>query len=124
MSDFSYSLQRQSRAHHWNKLSWLTLSFYAFPKQFLIHTLRAKGAKSATMKEKIENWYSIGRKNPSDDERFYEIVVETRLNKLDDSVFEEALSDTDPDVVNQIYLRYEDLWHFMSFIYKNKKCQQ
>lgn len=72
------------------------------------------------MKEKIKNWFKWYNHHPTDDERFYEIVAETRLNKLDDSVFEEALSNVDSDVVNQIYLRYEDLWHFMSFINKNK----
>lgn len=73
------------------------------------------------MKEKIRNWYKWNNHHPLDDKWFYEIVAETRLNKLDDVVFEEALSDTDSNIVNQIYSRYEDLWCFMSYIFKNKK---
>ena len=79
------------------------------------------------MKEQIKAWLTIksevGHNNESDDQRFYDIVLASSENKIDYSVFEEALKESKTDITDSqisiIYKRYEDIMSFLHY-YKKK----
>ena len=71
----------------------------------------------------IQNWLTIGTTHSSDDVRFYNIVINSYPNKIDDQVFVDACNavkkaHVDPD---EVYSRYEDLYFFMKHLKKDDK---
>ncbi len=64
----------------------------------------------------IQSWYEENNHHPQDDERFYEIVLESKDEKISLDIFEAVIGNNE-NAVN-VYKRYEDLRNFLSFIHK------
>lgn len=58
--------------------------------------------------ERIKDWSEIQNRPPVNDQMFYDIVIDTLENQLDEESFLQAITDQDIDVTN-VYKRYEDL---------------
>ena len=71
----------------------------------------------------IQNWLSIATTHPSDDERFYDIVINSYPNKIDDQVFEDACNTVGNAQIDSddVYSRYEDLYFFMKYLKEKHK---
>lgn len=71
------------------------------------------------LKELVKNWLSIGAKHPYDDERLYEIVIQSYPQKIDIELFEEVCENVNSsEEAVSIYKRYEDLYGFLTFLKK------
>lgn len=58
--------------------------------------------------KRIKDWSEIQNGHPLDEQMFYDIVIDTLENQLDEESFLQAITDQDIDVTN-VYKRYEDL---------------
>ncbi len=67
-------------------------------------------------KELIQHWYELNNNHPCDDERFYDIVLKSKEEKISLDIFEAVIGNNE-NAVN-VYKRYEDLRNFLSFIHK------
>ncbi|MBQ6037561.1 MAG: hypothetical protein IJL37_02690 [Bacteroidaceae bacterium] len=74
------------------------------------------------MKELIKNWFRLNNNHPEDDNRFYEIVIQSIDNKIGKDVFEAALREVSPEVaddeISAVYCRYEDIRCFLVYYVK------
>ena len=64
--------------------------------------------------KRIKDWSEIQNGHPLDEQRFYDIVIDTLENQLDEESFLQAITDQGIDVtqdidVTNVYKRYEDL---------------
>ena len=71
------------------------------------------------MKEQIKRWFMLNNGHVCDDQRFYDIVISSVDNKVEYKTFEEAIRECKEDItdrqINDIYIRYEDLWNFLKY---------
>lgn len=71
------------------------------------------------MKEQIKRWFMLNNGHVCDDQRFYDIVISSVDNKVEYETFEEAIRECKEDItdrqINDIYIRYEDLWNFLIY---------
>lgn len=71
------------------------------------------------MREQIELWYRNNNGHPLDDNRFYDIVISSIGNKVEQSTFENAIRDVNENVLSEdidtIYMRYECLYDFIVY---------
>ena len=71
------------------------------------------------MRELLLNWYRVNNGNPLDDQRFYDIVIESVDNKIDQSTFEDVLREVKENIsdeeIEEIVFRYEDLHCFLKY---------
>ena len=69
------------------------------------------------MKERIRSWYVMDNNHPLDNERFFDIVIDSIMDKIGVEVFREALMEVNPEITEDkiltIYNRYEMLWTFV-----------
>ena len=76
------------------------------------------------MREQIVAWYNYNNGHPLDDNRFYDIVISSLGNKLEQSTFENALHDANEDIhdeeIERVYMRYETLYDFLLY-YNNHR---
>lgn len=75
------------------------------------------------MREQIEQWYRNNNGHTLDDYRFYDIVISSIGNKVEQSTFENAIRDVNIDVpdedIETIYKRYESLYDFIVYYRKH-----
>lgn len=75
------------------------------------------------MGERISRWFRNYNHHPLDDNLFYEIVIDSIDNKIELSIFENALREVnkeiEDDVINDIYIRYELLHSFFLYYMRN-----
>ena len=68
------------------------------------------------MRERITRWFRNNNNHPLDDESFFDIVIDSLNNKIEQSTFEYALRDVNKDIaednINIVYMRYELLYSF------------
>ncbi len=71
------------------------------------------------MREQIVTWYTLNNDHPLDDNRFYDIVISSLGNKIEQSTFENALHDVNENIlddeIDRVYMRYETLYDFLSY---------
>ena len=71
------------------------------------------------MKERIRNWYIMNNGHPLDDERFFDIVIDSVTDKICIEVFQEALTEVNPEIteeeISKRYDQYELLWTFLNY---------
>ena len=71
------------------------------------------------MKERIRSWYVMDNNHPLDNERFFDIVIDSIMDKIGVEVFREALMEVNPEITEDkiltIYNRYEMLWTFLKY---------
>ena len=75
------------------------------------------------MRERITKWFKNNNNHPLDDNGFYEIVIDSIENKIEQSTFENAIRDVNEDIaeddINDIYMRYELLHSFILYYRRN-----
>lgn len=69
--------------------------------------------------KRIKAWSEIQNRPPVNDQMFYDIVIDTLENQLDEESFLQAITDQDIDVTN-VYKRYEDFRNCLLY-YRTKK---
>lgn len=71
------------------------------------------------MRERIASWFRINNNHPLDDNRFYDIVIDSIDNKIELSTFENGIRDVNEEIeeneINDIYMRYELLHSFILY---------
>lgn len=71
------------------------------------------------MEERISTWYTLNNEHPCDNNRFFDIVIESMNNKLDFLVFQNALKECNNDIsddeIATIYRKYELLHSFLRY---------
>lgn len=71
------------------------------------------------MKERIKSWYVMDNNHPLDNERFFDIVIDSMTEKISIEVFREALTEVNSDITEDeiftVYNRYERLWTFLNY---------
>ncbi len=76
------------------------------------------------MREEIVSWYIQDNGHPIDDYRFYDIVISSLGNKLEQSTFDNALRDANENIldeeIDRVYIRYETLYDFLLY-YNNHR---
>lgn len=79
--------------------------------------------KQRIMRERITRWFRNNNNHPLDDNSFYDIVIDSIENKIEQSTFENAIRDVNEDIaeddINDIYMRYELLHSFISYYRRN-----
>ena len=75
------------------------------------------------MRERITRWYRNNNNHPLDDNCFYDIVIDSIDNRIEQSTFENAIRDVNEDIeedkVNDIYKRYELVHSFLLYYMRN-----
>lgn len=71
------------------------------------------------MKERIKNWYGMNNGHLLDNERFFDIVIDSMTGKISDEDFREAIMEVDSEIkeddISEIYKRYEELRTFLKY---------
>lgn len=71
------------------------------------------------MKEQIKNWCRHNNNHECDHQLFYDIVINSLDEKIDEDTFDEALREGKPEIkedeISKIYARYEDLRSLLSY---------
>lgn len=79
--------------------------------------------KHSIMREKITRWFRNNNNHPLDNNSFYDIVIDSIENKIEQSTFENAIRDVNEDIaeddINDIYMRYELLHSFILYYRRN-----
>ena len=72
------------------------------------------------MRQEIQNWLSIGTTHSLDDDRFYDIVINSYPNRIKKQVFVDAYNNAGNAQIDldKVYSRYEDLYSFMIHLKK------
>ena len=74
------------------------------------------------MKERIKNWYGMNNNHSLDDERFFDIVIDSITDKISIEIFREAIMEVNPKITEDefisIYCRYEELRTFLTYYLK------
>ena len=75
------------------------------------------------MRERITRWFRNNNNHPLDYNSFYDIVIDSIDNKIEQSTFENAIRDVNEEIeedeINDIYMRYELLHSFILYYRRN-----
>lgn len=75
------------------------------------------------MRERITRWFRNNNNHPLDDMEFFNIVIDSINNRIEQTTFENALRDAneniEEDQINDIYMRYELLHSFLLYYMRN-----
>lgn len=75
------------------------------------------------MRERITRWFRNNNNHPLDEDSFFDIVIDSIHNKIEQPTFENALRDVDENIaeddINKIYMRYELLYSFFLYYMRN-----
>ena len=72
------------------------------------------------IKAQLKNWADLYNNHPNDDERLYEITLNTLQKKIDQIDFEDVAG---KDLSEKYYEIYEHLLRFAKYLKDNGKCK-
>lgn len=74
------------------------------------------------MEEYIKNWFRMNNNHPEDNERFFDIVIDSEKDAVERDVFEEAMRQINENVseeeVDNAFCKYQDLREFLLYLHR------
>ncbi len=72
------------------------------------------------IKTLLKNWADLYNNHPNDDERLYEITLNTLQEKINQADFEDVVG---KELFDKYYIIYEHLLRFAKYLEDNGKCK-
>ena len=72
------------------------------------------------IKTQLKNWADLYNNHPDDDERLYEIALDTLQEKIEQVDFEDVVG---TELFEKYYAIYEHLLRFAKYLKDNGKCK-